>query len=166
MMDFTTALPFSAVTLDYNCLDRPGMGEAGAYLTLLGTSAEDGDSGEVGRGNSVRGVIAVNRHATAEAAAGKNPVSHVGKIYSILAQIMADEIFNAKLAVKEARVWLLSSIGSPVEDPASIYVEVIPEGSGFHKEEASHRIKGIVEARLTAIDALREGLIRGDYPMC
>ncbi|MFQ5480103.1 MAG: methionine adenosyltransferase, partial [Thermodesulfobacteriota bacterium] len=147
-------------------LDRPGMGEAGAYLTLLGTSAEDGDSGEVGRGNSVRGVIAVNRPGTAEAAAGKNPVSHVGKIYSILSQLIADEIFNAELAVKEARVWLLSQIGTPVNDPASIYVEVIPSETGFNTEEASGRIKTIVEASLTSINELRESLIRGDYPMC
>jgi S-adenosylmethionine synthetase len=51
-----------------NVLDRPGIGEAGTYLTLLGTSAEAGDSGEVGRGNRVCGVVSLRRPASAEAA--------------------------------------------------------------------------------------------------
>lgn len=63
-----------------NVLDQRGAGEAGAYLTLLGTSAEAGDSGEVGRGNRVCGIISLRRPASAEAAPGKNPAAHVGKI--------------------------------------------------------------------------------------
>src|SRR6185312_5610967 len=34
-----------------NNLDRPGAGADGVYMTITGTSAEDADSGEVGRGN-------------------------------------------------------------------------------------------------------------------
>ncbi len=75
-----------------NLLDRRGAGEAGTYLTLLGTSAEAGDSGEVGRGNRVCGIISLRRPASAEAAAGKNPVAHVGKIYNVLAQVLAEDI--------------------------------------------------------------------------
>ncbi|MBH0197121.1 MAG: S-adenosylmethionine synthetase, partial [Nitrospira sp.] len=60
-----------------NVLDQRGTGEAGTYLTLLGTSAEAGDSGEVGRGNRVCGIISLRRPASAEAAPGKNPVAHV-----------------------------------------------------------------------------------------
>jgi hypothetical protein len=52
-------------------------------LTVLGTSAEGGDCGEVGRGNRVNGIAASNRPLGLEAAAGKNPVSHVGKIYTL-----------------------------------------------------------------------------------
>lgn len=54
-----------------NVLDRPGLGEMGTYLTLLGISAEAGDSGEAGRGNRVCGVVSLRRPASAEAAAGK-----------------------------------------------------------------------------------------------
>ncbi len=166
MLEFTKELPFTEVSLDYNCLDRRGLGEAGVYLALLGTSAEDGDSGEVGRGNTIRGVIAVNRPCSAEAAAGKNPVSHVGKIYSILAQLLAEEIYSAELSIKEVRIWLLSRIGAPLQNPEALYVEVLPEESGFHKKEASERINTILESGLASIDTLTEGLIRGDYPMC
>ncbi len=163
--EFTEALPFKDVTLHYNCLDSPGLGEEGVYLSLLGTSAEDGDSGQVGRGNSIRGVIAMNRGATAEAAAGKNPVSHVGKIYAILAQKMADEIFASELSVKEARLYLVSRIGRPVAEPALVYAQVIPN-TGFDQKAAFRKITSIVETRLSSIDTLMKELLQGKYPMC
>ncbi len=162
---FTRELPFDTVNLHYNSLDAVGMGEEGVYMTLLGTSAEDGDSGEVGRGNSVRGVIAMNRGATAEAAAGKNPVSHVGKIYSILAQKMADQIFTANLAIKEVSLYLVSRIGRPVDEPAHIYVQVVPD-RGFEATAASGGIRTIVEGELASMDNLIKELIQGKYPVC
>jgi len=61
-----------------NTLDAPDRGLGGMYLSVTGTSAESGDSGQVGRGNKVNGVIALNRPMGTEAAAGKLPVSHVG----------------------------------------------------------------------------------------
>ena len=75
---------FEDIRIHYNTLDERGKGMDGIYLSLTGTSAEDADSGQVGRGNRVNGVISVNRPLGTEAAAGKNPVSHVGKIYNLL----------------------------------------------------------------------------------
>ncbi|RLF13401.1 MAG: methionine adenosyltransferase, partial [Thermoprotei archaeon] len=80
------------------------------YLTVSGTSAEHGDDGMTGRGNRVNGLITPTRPMSLEAAAGKNPVSHVGKLYNVLAFRIAEEI--AKLdEVKEAYVKILSQIG-------------------------------------------------------
>ncbi|MHA1110559.1 MAG: methionine adenosyltransferase, partial [Promethearchaeota archaeon] len=58
------------------------------FLTITGTSAENGDDGIVGRGNRTSGLITPthSRPQSLEAAAGKNPINHVGKIYSIMAQ--------------------------------------------------------------------------------
>lgn len=84
---------FEQVRVDVNTLDDETRGEEGMYLTVLGTSAEGADCGQVGRGNKVNGVIALNRPMSTEAAAGKNPVSHVGKIYTFLTHFMADEIY-------------------------------------------------------------------------
>lgn len=78
-----------------NRLDEPERGLGGMYLTVLGTSAEGGDSGQVGRGNRVNGVISLNRPMSTEAAAGKNPVRHVGKIYTFLSHQMAHHIYTA-----------------------------------------------------------------------
>ena len=82
------AAPLS-VDWHLNCLDRSGLGTAGAYLTLTGISAEDADSGQVGRGNRANGLIAFARPNGGEAAAGKNPVAHAGKIYSVLSHRLA-----------------------------------------------------------------------------
>jgi S-adenosylmethionine synthetase len=49
------------MVVHYNTLDVEDRGLGGVYLSLLGTSAEDADSGQVGRGNRVNGLISVNR---------------------------------------------------------------------------------------------------------
>jgi S-adenosylmethionine synthetase len=55
------------------------------YLTVSGTSAENGDDGQVGRGNRINGLITPYRPMSMEATSGKNPVSHIGKIYNYFA---------------------------------------------------------------------------------
>lgn len=87
-----------------NMLDQFGAEDAGAYLTRLGTSAEAGDSGEVGRGNRVCGIISLLRPASAEAAAGRNPVAHVGKIYNVLARVLAEGIHKKVQGLQEVTV--------------------------------------------------------------
>jgi S-adenosylmethionine synthetase len=54
------------ISVRVNTLDDPARGEGGMYLTVLGTSAEGGDCGQVGRGNRVNGVIALNRPSRQE----------------------------------------------------------------------------------------------------
>ncbi len=114
--------------VNLNTLDREGRGASGVYLSLLGTSAEDADSGEVGRGNRVNGLIPLQRPVSNEAAAGKNPVSHVGKIYNVLTHKIAHEIYYKVNGVKEVYVWLVSEIGRPVNNPvlADVYVLIEP----------------------------------------
>src|SRR5207245_1268937 len=102
---------FDGVNVDINTLDKRGRGMGGIYLTVLGTSADDGDGGQVGRGNRVNGVIPLNRPTCSEAAAGKNPVSHVGKIYNLLTYEIAQHVHQKVPGVREVYVWLLSQIG-------------------------------------------------------
>ncbi len=100
-----------------NMLDEKERGKKGIYLTVTGTSAESGDSGEVGRGNRVNGLITLNRPHVSEAAAGKNSYSHVGKIYNVLANKMAKNIYEEVNGIEETYVWLLSQIGKPIDQP-------------------------------------------------
>ena len=109
---------FEKITIRYNALDRQKQGTAGMYLTLLGTSAEHGDSGQVGRGNRVNGLISLNWPMSGEAAAGKNPVSHIGKIYNVLAHHLAGQIYSQVPPVQEVTVWLTSKIGQRIDRPA------------------------------------------------
>ncbi len=125
---------FDRLDLHFNTLDQPGRGLWGVYLSLLGTSAEDADSGQVGRGNRVNGLISLNRPLGTEAAAGKNPVSHVGKIYNVLAHRLARRIFETIPGLTEVYVLLLSRIGAPVDHPAMAAVQVLLE-DGCRLEE-------------------------------
>ncbi|HET9962701.1 MAG TPA: methionine adenosyltransferase [Nitrospiraceae bacterium] len=115
--------PPLSIAIGLNVLDCRGQGIDGMYLTLLGTSAESGDSGEVGRGNRVCGVISLRRPSGAEAAAGKNPMTHVGKIYNVLAQVLAEEICHKVRGLREVSVWMTSQIGRPIAMPFSVVVE-------------------------------------------
>jgi len=87
------------------------------YLTVTGLSAEAGDDGQVGRGNRVNGLITPYRPMSLEAAAGKNPVSHTGKLYNLLAARIARALAAEVPGVEEAYCTLLSRIGSPVTEP-------------------------------------------------
>ncbi|HIC99169.1 MAG TPA: methionine adenosyltransferase, partial [Pyrodictiaceae archaeon] len=96
-------------------------------ITVTGTSAEAGDDGSVGRGNRVNGLITPNRHMSMEAAAGKNPVSHVGKIYNLLAMLMANDIAEQIEGIQEVYVRILSQIGKPIDEPLVASIQVIPK---------------------------------------
>jgi S-adenosylmethionine synthetase len=87
------------------------------YLTVTGLSAEAGDDGQVGRGNRVNGLITPYRPMTLEAAAGKNPVTHVGKLYGVMADRVARAVVEQVPGVQEVYCYLLSRIGRPIELP-------------------------------------------------
>jgi len=87
------------------------------YITVTGTSAEAGDDGQVGRGNRVNGLITPYRPMSLEAAAGKNPVSHIGKVYNTAAMDMAERIVAEIEEVEEAYCYLVSQIGKPITEP-------------------------------------------------
>ena len=148
-----------------NVLDQPGAGEAGAYLTLLGTSAEAGDSGEVGRGNRVCGIISLRRPASAEAAPGKNPVAHVGKIYNVLAQVLAEDIHKKVPGLLDVTVWITSQIGQPISLPQAVVVEVIL-ARGTTLEAVRPQIKREVRLAFTHMKSFCEALTRGLYAVC
>lgn len=108
-----------------NCLDSPrAQNENDLYMTVSGLSAEMGDDGQVGRGNRVNGLITPAREMSLEAAAGKNPLSHVGKIYNVLAMMLAKDIHEKIDQVNEIYVKLLSAIGERIDLPQIAAVEV------------------------------------------
>jgi len=139
-----------------NALDRRGAGINGCYLCVTGTCADSGDSGEVGRGNRANGLIPLNRVAGSEAAAGKNCVSHVGKIYNLLAFKLAAKIHEA--TGKKSTVWLVSQIGSPIDQPALISI-------GIEKIKPADKKKAekIVEKNFSKINDFINLLVQGKF---
>lgn len=155
---------FRRIDLHYNTLDEPGRGLGGVYLSLLGTSAEDADSGQVGRGNRVNGVIPIARPIGTEAAAGKNPMSHVGKIYNILAHRMAREICNSVAGVQGAHVMLLSRIGDPVDRPHMANAQLFME-PGRRAAEVEREVEEVFEREFAGINSFCLMLAKGAYPV-
>jgi len=113
------------------------------YLTVTGTSAEQGDDGNTGRGNRVNGLISPMRQYSMEATAGKNPVNHTGKLLNAVAIVAAEQIVKEVPGVKEAYVRVLSRIGMPIDRPQIASAALLLEdGTGVS------RVKGDVKSIL------------------
>ncbi|MEM4378926.1 MAG: methionine adenosyltransferase [Candidatus Nitrosotenuis sp.] len=145
-----------------NCLDDESKGMDGMYLTVLGTSADNADSGEVGRGNKANRVISPCRPAGAEAIAGKNPVSHIGKIYNTLSFKIADEIHNQVSSVDEVSVLMYNIIGRPVNDPKAVIIQPITKNNAEMTEADKNQIQKIVSKNLEQMHSFCMGLISGN----
>lgn len=151
---------FDEITVDLNALDVRGRGIGGLYLTVTGTSAEAGDSGQVGRGNNVVGVIPLNRPMSSEAAAGKNPVSHVGKIYNALCYRIANRVMGEVPGIRETYVWLLSQIGRPINQPSAVSAQVIP-AEGVDMAAATRMIEEIIGYEFEHLAEFCDDLAKG-----
>jgi len=141
-----------------------GRGLGGVYLTVTGTSAEDADCGEVGRGNRVNGIIPLNRPIGSEAAAGKNPVSHIGKIYNVLTHHIAGEIHRAVPGIKEVYVWLVSQIGVPIDNPKIAAAQIIMEKGTI--EDIKKEVDEVMNRELDNLPDFIMKLAHGKIPVC
>jgi S-adenosylmethionine synthetase len=141
-----------ALTLTLNALDRRGEGLSGIYASVLGVSAEGADSGEVGRGNRVNGLISFCRPGGSEAAAGKNPVGHTGKIYSLLADRLAGRLVSEVPGLEEVTLWLSSEIGQPVDQPRVVFALAhLAPGAALADVAAASR--AMIESELAQLPA-------------
>jgi S-adenosylmethionine synthetase len=156
---------FDRITIDINALDVRGRGIDGLYLTVTGTSAEAGDSGQVGRGNNVAGVIPLNRPMSSEAAAGKNPVSHVGKIYNALCYRIANRVVEDVTGVREIYVWLLSQIGKPINEPNVVSAQIIPV-DGVELNSVNKQIDEIIGYEFDHLAEFCDDLAMGKISLC
>src|SRR5947209_14882200 len=143
-----------SVRVQVNTADRPE--DDLFFLTATGTSAEHGDDGQVGRGNRPNGLITPHRCMTLEAAAGKNPRNTVGKIYSIAAQQIANQIAEAVLGVHTVQVYLVSQIGRPIDTPAAVDIQVVADDFDTARSESAC----IAQHVLTQLPNLWQGVMR------
>lgn len=157
-------LNFDKLNIDINTLDDPERGEEGMYLTVLGTSAEGADCGQVGRGNRVNGVIALNRPMSTEAAAGKNPISHVGKIYNVLSHEIADKVYKEIPGIHEVYIWLCSQIGKPIDKPLIASAQLVLK-PGVDIKNIKTNIESVIEEELKNIYKFTDELSQGKYPV-
>lgn len=131
------------------------------YLTVSGLSMENGDDGSVGRGNRCNGLITPMRPMSMEAAAGKNPVTHVGKLYNILANQVADEIVRmGKGDIVEVHTRILSQIGKPIDDPQAASAKV-SYADNVNPARYEKEVRAVYEDRLANITSLTEEIVNG-----
>jgi S-adenosylmethionine synthetase len=131
------------------------------YLTVTGTSAEAGDDGQVGRGNRANGLITPYRPMTLEAAAGKNPITHVGKLYNVVGHQIAASIVEEIPEVLGCHCYMVSQIGRPVADPHIVDIRLRTEGLRPVSEFSSD-VKQIVDHHLGRIGNLWQPLMSGN----
>jgi len=147
------------VQVDINTGDNYGAGIY--YLTVTGLSWENGDDGSVGRGNRVSGLITPYRPMSMEAAAGKNPVTHVGKLYNLLSFDIADRIVKENVGkVKEVWVRIVSQIGKPIDEPQAATAQIIPE-KGTKIASIKKDAESVINQELSKIYKLTDRIVAG-----
>jgi S-adenosylmethionine synthetase len=131
------------------------------YLTVTGLSWENGDDGSVGRGNRVSGLITPYRPMSMEAAAGKNPVTHVGKLYNLLSFDIANRLVKEHEGrVKEVWVRIVSQIGKPIDQPQAATAQIIPTAGtdvGTVKKDA----EALIDDELEHIYKMTDRIVAG-----
>jgi len=135
--------------------------QAGAiYLTVTGTSAEAGDDGQVGRGNRVNGLITPYRPMILEAVAGKNPVTHIGKLYNVVAREIAAALVAEEPDIVEAQCLLLGEIGAPITEPALSHFRLATR-DGLPVAQFEGRAREMARAHLERIPEMVDAFIAG-----
>lgn len=113
-----------------------------------------------GRGNRVNGFVTPCRPMSLEAAAGKNPVTHIGKIYNVLAQRIAATIINTVPGVHAAHCLMVSRIGDPVNRPSVLHVKVATQ-EGLAVDDIRQQVAGVAENHLDRLPSLIDELADG-----
>ena len=161
--EFVTALAEDhtdrEVAVDVNTADE--YEEGSIYLTVTGTSAEQGDDGSVGRGNRANGLITPNRPMSMEATSGKNPVNHIGKIYNLLSTHVAETVTAEVDGIRDLQVRLLSQIGRPIDEPHVADAQIVTE-AGVELSAIEAEVVDIVDAELADVTGVTRRVIDGD----
>lgn len=148
---FTEPKYAAPVEIFSNAADEPASDNV--FLTVTGTSAEAGDDGEVGRGNRANGLIAPCRPMTMEATAGKNPITHVGKLYNVAAMLIAEAVVEHVPEVVATECYLVSAIGSPINEPRVVDIRV-EMADAAPPAAARPQIEKVVGDLLASVDTL------------
>jgi S-adenosylmethionine synthetase len=157
--DFAQKLTTRELTVDINTADDYDRGIF--YLTVSGLSMENGDDGSVGRGNRANGLITPMRPMSMEASAGKNPVTHVGKLYNIMANQVADEIYKiGRGDILEVHARILSQIGHPIDQPQVASAKLI-YAPNVNPKKYEKEIKAVYNQHLADITGLTDKIVNG-----
>jgi S-adenosylmethionine synthetase len=97
---------------------------------------------------------------TLEAAAGKNPFSHVGKLYNVAAHRLAEALVESVPDISRAECYLVSQIGRRVDEPQIVDVRVGLQPTAA-LSDVRGRIEEIVRDAIARIGSLTQEILRG-----
>ena len=164
ILDFASKIVNYDVTVDVNTADRPDNPKT-YYLVVTGTSAEHGDDGMTGRGNRVNGLITPMRPMSIEATAGKNPVSHVGKVYNVLAHLIATKIAEEVKDIEEVYVKILSQIGKPIDNPLMLHISIVPSLGAASLGNIRKEAESIAEVYLRNVTKITDMILSDEVTL-
>lgn len=96
-----------------------------------------------------------------EAAAGKNPVTHVGKLYNVLSNMIAQDVVKEHgNDVQEIHVRIVSQIGRRIDDPHVASLHVI-YADNVDPSKLKNNIRSIADERLAKISDLTQMFVDG-----
>jgi S-adenosylmethionine synthetase len=96
-----------------------------------------------------------------EATSGKNPVNHIGKIYTLLSTEIAEGVVGEVDGIRDLRVRLLSQIGRPIDQPHVADVQVVTDDS-VAVSDVEDDIEAIVDRELAAVTEITRSVIEGE----
>jgi S-adenosylmethionine synthetase len=131
------------------------------YLTCTGLSQEMGDDGSVGRGNRCNGLITPYRPMSMEATSGKNPITHIGKIYNVMSKLIAEDVAQKVSPEVEVRVRILSQIGKPVSEPLNCNVQLVSATEDKKLAQWKQEAESIAYDWLDNVDKVTDLIING-----
>lgn len=159
IFSFITTLTYRNIEVFINTGDDEKT--SSVYLTVMGTSAENGDTGSVGRGNRCNGIITPGRPMSMEACSGKNFINHTGKIYNLLANKLANRIYKDIEGIGEVHTKLLSQIGCAINYPLIASAQIIMK-DGYEFNEIKNKCENIINDELENITQITEMLLKGE----
>ena len=131
------------------------------YLTCTGLSQEMGDDGSVGRGNRCNGLITPYRPMSMEATSGKNPITHIGKIYNVMSKLIAEDVAKKVSPEVEVRGRILSQIGKPVSEPLNCNIQLVSATEDKKIGQWKQEAESIAYEWLDNVDKVTDLIING-----
>lgn len=141
------------ITVEINTQEKAAFAPKRVYMLAIGSCIEAGEEGVVGRGNQTNGLISTFRPHSMEAAYGKNPVYHSGKVYGYVTRELAKSI--AEKFECECTVYSLCRNGEKLIPPTKLFIQT-------NKSKLNLKIlKPFVNDWLEGIDYVKNIVLKG-----
>jgi S-adenosylmethionine synthetase len=97
---------------------------------------------------------------TLEAMAGKNPITHVGKLYNAAAFRLARRVVQELPEVRGCECYLVSEIGRPIQEPRFARL-LVATADGRLASDLAARLQEIAAAEISGVGELWREFLAG-----